>query len=158
MRKKNSEDFASRLDVAGLRDEEIAALIRAARPEEIRAVIAAMSPVDQMRMAINGDPERLALLRAAGIKFKLDAAATVICAKRTKHGPRPEWGQREYVQAAIANLYPIAIPPNLNHSKLWRDVVDWLSNNPDYCAAPRSPLSRPTVIRALRDLRQRNRS
>jgi hypothetical protein len=83
--------------------------------------------------------------------------AYVIRASRTKHGPRPEWGQRQYAQAAIANRWPDGIPTGVIHSELHRWVKDWLSKNPDYCAAPRGPLTRPTVIRALRDLREANR-
>jgi hypothetical protein len=81
-------------------------------------------------------------------------AAYAVRAGKTKHGPR-KWGRLEYAQAAIAALFP-AVPKNVNHSKLARDVNDWLAHDTEYRATGIGKLSRMTVVRALQKLRAAN--
>jgi hypothetical protein len=80
----------------------------------------------------------------------------VIRAGRTKHGPR-SGGKLQYAQHAINALYPRALPRDVNHLKLWRDVNDLLKRDPDYQATRFGELSRMTVRRALQTLREANR-
>jgi hypothetical protein len=150
-RSRRRQDFPSRW-AAAKTDEERTALVKAATFEELRAAVESIPLKDRHRF-LAGPPDRRALLEAKGIAFR---HATIIKAATTKHGARMEWGQRQFAQAAIAALYPAGIPKHLNHSSLHRDVAAWLSTNPDYRAAPRGPLTRPTVLRALRDLREDN--
>jgi hypothetical protein len=84
--------------------------------------------------------------------------AWVIRAAKSPHGPRPRWGQIEFVQAAIVALYPHGLPQHFNASKLTRDVCEQLAKYPEYRAIGFSkPVSRPTVLRAGKLLREANK-
>jgi hypothetical protein len=82
--------------------------------------------------------------------------AYVIRAGQTKHGARTEFGQAEFVQTAIADLFPNGLPKHVNHSGLFRDVEGSLNRNPDYRAAGHRSLHRTTVLRVLRTMREAN--
>jgi hypothetical protein len=86
----------------------------------------------------------------------LSANLWVIRAAKSPYGPRPRWGQIEYVQAAISALHPHGPPKNFNASKLTKDVREHLAKDPDYCAAGFRPVSRQTVLRAVKLLRAAN--
>jgi hypothetical protein len=152
---RRRQDFASRLDVPGLSDDEIAALIEAARPAEIRAFIAAMSPVDQMRMALGADPERLALLRAAGVEFKLTGNVGVVPGGDTKHGTGRRWGKLEWVSRALMGLSVDPRQSRISIVHLTDSVNDWLKQQPTY---RRGKVSRWVVRNALTKWRDANAS
>jgi len=60
--------------------------------------------------------------------------------------------------ATIAGMF-VSLPRHANHSKLTRDVNTRLADNPDYRAiyGKDKRISRPTIIRALKKLREANR-
>jgi hypothetical protein len=89
-------------------------------------------------------PAASSLAGSGGLK----ADAAVIRASRTKYGPRPNWGKREYAQVAIAALYSDGMPRNVNQSLLVRDVNAWLTRDPQYRATGLGSISRMTVLRA----------
>jgi hypothetical protein len=96
--------------------------------------------------------------------------AYVISAGEDRHGhPRP-WGKSEYVQAAIAALYPDILPRNVKKSKLTKDVNERLALDPGFQMSGLGPklnpnwqtngyhaVDRRTVGRALQVLRAANR-
>jgi hypothetical protein len=83
--------------------------------------------------------------------------AWVIRAAKSPYGPRPRWGQVEYVQAAICALYPGGLPRNFNATSLTTAVREQLAKDHGYRAIGFSkPVSRWTVLRAVELLRAAN--
>jgi len=120
-----------------------------------------MSPRRQpkkQKAAPSGDGEirkAAAVLQGAG---NLSAIAWVIRAGKSPYGPRPRWGQIEYAQTAICELHPHGLPENFNGLQLAEDVKEQLARDPNYCAVGFKPISRQTVLRAVKLLREANRS
>jgi hypothetical protein len=65
-------------------------------------------------------------------------------------------GQLEYAQRAICVIYPRVLPQHFNASKLTRDVREQLANDPEYRAIGFKPVSRQTVLRAVKLLHDAN--
>jgi hypothetical protein len=114
------------------------------------------APKQQAAASVTGQGQASAFLNSGKSADQVETLgnAFVIHPGKTKHGPR-KWGRLEYAQAAIAALFP-AVPKNVNHSKLARDVNDWLAHDTEYRATGIGKLSRMTVVRALQKLRAAN--
>jgi hypothetical protein len=67
-RRSPLQDFIRRFDAAKS-DERRVALIKSTKPAVLQAVIAALSLEDQIRLVVQGNPERRALYKAKGVKF-----------------------------------------------------------------------------------------
>ena len=60
--------------------------------------------------------------------------AYIVRPGKSRHGPLPRWGKREYAQAAIGALYPNGgVPENVSDLSLCAKVNVWLLAVPDYC-------------------------
>jgi hypothetical protein len=70
----------------------------------------------------------------------------------TRHGKRGHWRELEFAQLAIQSLHGARPDPNLNRSKLVRDVNDWLRKNTDYQSTGLGEISRSTILRALQNV------
>lgn len=91
-------------------------------------------------------------------KSSVACNAFVIRAAKSPYGPRPRWGQIEFAQAAICALYPNGLPSHFNASALTDAVDKWLKQVRAYREARfREPVSRRTVLRAMKLLRIANR-
>jgi hypothetical protein len=82
--------------------------------------------------------------------------AFVIRAAKSRYGPRPRRGQIEFVQCAIWALYPRGLPEHFNALRLTQGVQEQLDRDPDYRAVGFRKVSRPTVLRAVKLLREAN--
>ena len=79
------------------------------------------------------------------------AAGTVkVKAVFDKHGNVRNWRELEYTQFALQSLYPAGPPRGVPRKKLLKAVNDWLNNNPDYSKAGFGPISKDTLLRALK--------
>jgi hypothetical protein len=95
--------------------------------------------------------------RPGGLKIdvKIDENLIfIVRGSKTKQGWRKKFGQLQYAQVAIHNLYPRNLypsgpPRSIDQSKLTTAVNDWLANNSDFSTTRRRPISRNTVLRAL---------
>ena len=78
------------------------------------------------------------------------AIGHVIRARKTRYGPKPEWGRIHFAQATILDIYPAGPPRNVNLSQLTREVNAKLSQNPEWRAGhgKKGNLFRQTVWRA----------
>jgi hypothetical protein len=85
-----------------------------------------------------------------------ESAMFVVPANRTRHGPRMDWGKRQFVRGAII---AIGIPSSTAHdphavTKLWRQVKALLATNPDFVAAELGTIGRRTVANELKKLQR----
>jgi hypothetical protein len=101
-------------------------------------------------------PQRQDASQSCWGEGRLSANLWVIRAAKSPYGPRPRWGQVEYVQAAITVICPRGLPKHFNATKLTRDVREQLAKDPEYCAVGFSKVSRQTVLRAVKLLRAAN--
>jgi len=80
-----------------------------------------------------------------------ESRIAVVRHSNTKQGgPRKKWREIEFAQLAVQFLYGASPSKNIDHSKLTREVNDFLRDYPDYRATGLGEISRPTVVRALK--------
>jgi hypothetical protein len=93
-----------------------------------------------------GDVSASASLAGAG---ELKADAFVVPGLRHKHGGWSKtWRPRQYASAAIRILYPSGLPPDVNQTKLVKDVNTYLRDNDPHFATVIVRVDRLTVLRA----------
>ena len=154
-RRRPPQDFASRLARAKS-DDEITALIKAASLDEIRATIAGMPAEDQARLIIAGNPERLALLKAKGIKFTLTVNAVIIAGGQTKHKTGRRWGKSEWIQSAFIEFFGPNPPRSFGNVVQLTDRVNaWLDEQSDYT---KGHVTRTAINDAIEKWRDANAS
>jgi hypothetical protein len=78
----------------------------------------------------------------------LTARAVKVDARKTKHGRRPRWGQHEWAQIAIDELFPAGVPKDIKRPLLVTKVRIRLAKTRQYCAADFPRISRNTILRA----------
>jgi hypothetical protein len=80
----------------------------------------------------------------------------IVPPNRTIHGPRMEWGKRQFVRGAIIAI-GVPSPESMTAatvSKLWKRVKRLLAENPDYKNAEFGFVSRRTVDNELKKLQR----
>jgi hypothetical protein len=77
---------------------------------------------------------------------------------KSRHGGlRARWGQIQFAMLAIIEICDDGLPPkHFNASKLTRNVHTHLAKDPEYRAIGFPEISRPTVLRAVKALRENN--
>jgi hypothetical protein len=88
------------------------------------------------------------------------ANAYVIRAGETKHGINPRWRKSQFIQAAIATIYPHILPDHLNEVHLTTRVNIRLLSDPAFTTFQkkysRRGVSRQAVMKALEMMRRAN--
>jgi hypothetical protein len=156
VRHQLQQDFATRF-AAARTDKQRTAAITAADPKELYEFLSAMSQEDLKKLVFEGNPERLALLRAKGIGFDMGLTATIIVGGDTKHHTGRRWGKSQWIQASFVdkNVLGYPLPPKANLEQLTERVNAWLKQQPDYHLGP---VTRWAVSDALKKAREANAS
>ena len=80
----------------------------------------------------------------------------IVPPNRTRHGPRMEWGKRQFVWGALIAI-GIPTPADTTYqtvSSLWKKVNRLLAKNSDFKAAELGDIDRRTVANELKKLQR----